>query len=330
MNVYWISPAGVEQHQVDDLKSLLAREDGFVWVDLPECDERASRVLSEVFGFHPLALQDCRKQTHVPKVHAYADYVFVILHASVPGTADHIHLLELKQFVGRRYLVTVYGPLDKSVQFDTALCETRTVLQRIESGRYHPRLPAELSYTIVSALTRHTEALVSALASKVATLEQQVVQVQGRIENSEQVLEAMFSLRHELLKTRTIAAHSRGIYARLAALAPRFIPTEERPFIEDLVDQFERIRSICDGEIGFLQGVIDFYQTRTITKLNIAMERLALISALLLPITAIASIYGMNIIVNEQTQLVQVAGVLVVMAIIVVVIFRWAKHRGWW
>ncbi|HLE26074.1 MAG TPA: magnesium transporter CorA family protein [Thermodesulfobacteriota bacterium] len=328
MNVYWISPARVERHQVEDLKSLLGREDGFVWVDLPECDEQASRVLSEIFGFHPLAVEDSRKQTHVPKVHVYADHLFVILHAPEPESAGHIHLLELKQFVGRRYLVTVHGPFDKDVPLDACLRETRTVLQRIEAGRYHPRLPAELSYAIVSALTRHTEALVSALASKVATLERQVVE--GKINSSEQVLEAMFNLRHELLTVRTVAAHSREIYSRLATLAPRFIPIEERSFIEDIVDQFERIRSICNGEVEFLQGVIDFYQTRTITKLNFAIERLALITVLLLPVTAVASIYGMNIIVFEKSSIVQIGIVLVAMLIIVALIFRWAKRQGWW
>ena len=223
----------------------------------------------------------------------------MILHALEPGKTGLLHLLELKQFVGRRYLVTVHGSFGEDTPLDAAHRETRTVLQRIEAGRYQPRLPAELSYAIVSALTRHTEALVSALVSKVAMLERQVVQVQRRIDNSEQIIEAMFYLRHELLTVRTIAAHSREIYARLAMLAPRFIPTEERPFIEDLVDQFDRIRSICHGEIELLQGVINFYQTRTITKLNFAMERLALITVLLLPITALASIYGMNVIVFE-------------------------------
>jgi len=328
MNVYWISAAGVEQYQVDDLKSLLTREDGFLWVDLPGCDEKAARVLSEAFGFHPLAVQDCRERTHVPKVHVYADHLFVILHAPEPGAAGHIHLLELDQFVSRRYLVTVHGPLGEGVALDSALRETRAMLQRIEAGRFRPGFPAELSYTIVSALARRMEALVSSLASKVAALERQVMN--GRLGDPEKILETMFHLRHELLTVRTIASHSREGYARIAKLAPRFMPPEERPFIEDLVDQFDRVRSLCDGEQAFLQGVIDYYQTRTVTKLNIAMERLALISALLLPVTAIASIYGMNIIVNEQTQPMHVVSVLVAIGIIMAVMFLWAKRKQWW
>ena len=328
MNIYWISSVGIARHQAHDLKPLLLRADGFVWVDIPECNEHTARTLSDVFGFHPLAVQSCRERTHLPKIHAYADHLFVILHAPEPGSAGHIHLLELDQFIGRRYLITIHGPLGEGVLLDHALRETRGVLERIEAGRFRPGIPAELSYTIVTALVRGMESLVAAFASKVAALERQVIR--GKIGKPEHALEAMFHLRHELLTIRTIAAHSREAYARITKIAPRFMPPEEQPYMEDLMDQFDRIRSMCDGEQAFLQGVIDFYQTQTVTKLNIAMERLALISALLLPVTAIASIYGMNIIVNQQTQFAHVASVLVGIGIIMILMFRWAKRQGWW
>jgi len=328
MHVYWISPEGVEHHQVEELPALLAREEGFVWVDIPECTELTTRVLSEVFGFHPLAIRDCCQRNHIPKVHAYSTHLFVILHAPELGVAGHVHLLELDQFIGRRYLVTVHGPLGTGVPLTAALRETQAVLQRIESGRAHPRVPAELSYSLVAALTRHMEAFVAALASKLATLERQVMQ--GSIANPELFMEGMFQLRHELLTVRTIAAHSREVYARITTLAPRVMPLEEHSFMEDLMDQFDRVRSLCDGEQAFLQGVIDFYQTRTITKLNIAMERLALISVLLLPVTAVASIYGMNIIVFERTNVGHIVVVLATVGILMTIMFRWARRQGWW
>jgi magnesium transporter len=328
MNVYWVSQAGIAPHPSAELRALLARDDGFVWVDLPTCDAPTAATLGEAFGFHPLALQECCERTHVPKLHAYADHLFVILHAPDPGDSGHIHLLELDQFVGRRFLVTVHGPLGAGVELEAALRETRAASARIASGRYRPTHPAELSYAIVSAIARRMEALVTALARRIAELERQVMQ--GHVTHMERTLELMFHLRHELLTIRTSAAHSREIYARISALAPRFVPDHERLFLDDLVDQFDRVRNICDGEQAFLQGVIDFYQTRTITKLNIAMERLALLSALLLPVTAIASIYGMNVIVFQHTELSQVIGVLAVIGVIMGVMFVWSKRQGWW
>jgi Mg2+ and Co2+ transporter CorA len=308
--------------------ALLDREDGFVWVDIPECDEAALRTMATVLRFHPLAIRDCRERTHVPKVHVYPEHLFIILHAPEPEVDGHVHLLELDQFVGRRYLVTVHGPLGAGVPLEKALRETQAALQRMVAGRYSPRVPAELSYSIVSALARHMAGLVAALATKVAALERKVMD--ERTAEPSPLLEAMFNLRHELLTIRTVAAHSHEIYTRVTSLAGRFVPAEDRPFIDDLVDQFARIRSMCDGEQAFLQGVIDFFQTRTMTKLHIAMERLALLSALLLPVTAVASLYGMNIIVNQRTSLPHLAMVLFGISLVVLVMFRWARRQGWW
>jgi len=76
-----ITDGGVEERAVEELPKLLQSEDGLVWVDIPSCDEDALHVLSEVFRFHPLAVKDAAERNRVPKMHAYHDHVFVILHA---------------------------------------------------------------------------------------------------------------------------------------------------------------------------------------------------------------------------------------------------------
>jgi hypothetical protein len=78
MDVHFVSDDGIQQHRVGELEQLLARDDGLVWVDMPVCDQEAARVLSEVFGFHPLAVQACIERNAVPKVRAYRDHIFVI------------------------------------------------------------------------------------------------------------------------------------------------------------------------------------------------------------------------------------------------------------
>ena len=84
-------------------------------------------------------------------------------------------------------------------------------------------------------------------------------------------------------------------------------------YARDLADQFDRVRSLADGESQFLFGVIELYQTKVNTKMTVAMERLAVIAAVTLPVTAIASVYGMNVIVNAATHWTQLVIVLVVM-----------------
>ena len=327
MDVIWLAGGRAERRDPAELPALLARDDGFVWLDAPSCDDETAKTLTEVFRFHPLAVRDCRERNHIAKLQAYPDHLFVILHAPEPGDAGQIHLLELDYFVGHRFLVTVHGPINPDVPLERALRETRAALRRLEQGRFAPASAAELSHAIVSALVSHQEALVMELTHKVASIERLVLS--GRRGGFESALEEMFRVRHELLTLRTMAAGARELYARMAALT-RYLPPHAQVFIDDLVDHFERVRSICDSEREFLQGVVDFYQSRTTAKMNVAMERLALISAVMLPLSLLAGIYGMNIIVNEHTQTWELGVVLGSMGVLAVVMLQWAKRQGWW
>jgi magnesium transporter len=327
MDVRLVSDKGVEHRSVEELPALLERKDGLVWVDIPESDEQATRVLLEVFGFHPLAVKDAVERNIVPKIHLYSDHALVILHASERGKGGHVHLIELDQFIGPNYLVTVHGPVNPAAPPDAAPREANAVLKRLETGRLHPRSSFELSYAIVSAVTRHQEAFVADLAREAGRLEQRVIA--GDIGDPEQFLEEMFRARHELLVVRTMAGQTREVYGRMSTLI-RFVPPEAQPLVADLADQFERVRGMADGEKEFLHGVIEFYQTQTDTKMTIAAERLAVIAAVTLPITALSSIYGMNVIVNNSTHYVQLAVILAVMAAMSAALLRWTKQQGWW
>ena len=326
MDVRWIANGTVVRSRVEELPALLARDDGFVWVDISDCDAAATTVLAEVFGFHPLAVRDCQERSRVPSIRAYADHLFIVLHAPESGPAGQVYFLELDQFIARRHLVTVHESPAAAVSV-AALHETGLVRARIEAGRFCPGSTAELSYAIVSALARRMERFGRTLAAKVAALEQRVMH--GATGNPEATLEELFRVRHELLTTRTMAAQNRETYAGMVAVT-RLTPPEGRPFMTDLLDQFDRVRNVSDGEKEFLQGVLDFYQTQTATKMNIAVERLALLTATLLPVTAVASIYGMNLIVSEYTQLVHLSVVLLALAVVVALMLQWTKRQGWW
>lgn len=128
----------VSDHTVDELPALLARDDGIVWVDVRTWDDAAKRVLTDVFCFHPMAIRDCIERNQVPKVHVYPGHVFLVLHAPEGGKAGHVHYIELDQFIGPRYLVTVHGPMNPAVDPAAAAVEVQAVLHRLEAGRMHP------------------------------------------------------------------------------------------------------------------------------------------------------------------------------------------------
>ena len=222
-----------------------------------------------------------------------------------------MHYIELDQIVGRNYLVTVHGPINPAVDPAVALRETRAVHARLVAGRFRPRSALELSHAIVSALTRNQEAYVETMTRDVWQLEQRVTG--GDVGDPEGFITDLFRARHGLLAVRTMAALGGAIYGRMSGLTR--IPPGGEALVADIIDQFERVRSVADSEKEYLQGVIEFYQTvLTINAAlvgqaqNIEVQRLTEASysqneeikkisawaAIFFAPTLIGTVYGMN------------------------------------
>ncbi len=327
MELRWLDDSGVRQCNLAQLGDLRSRTDGFLWLDIPEWSEEAEHVLTDGFGFHPIAISNCRDRNHVPRVHVYQDHLFIVIHAPEIGDAGHVHYLELDQFIGQHYLVTVHGPLSPKVPLEAALRETGSVMHRIEAGRLHPTSPFGLTYAIVSSIVRRDSELVADIAREVGLLEQRVMAAHD--EEPQTFLTHLFTARHELLAIKTMAAQGGQIYERAIKLAT-FAPTDGLKLMNDLLDQYERVSSISQSQLDFLMGVTEFYRARTDTKMTIAAERLAVIAAITLPITSLSSVIGMNVIVNDQTHWVWLSILLLIMLVMSLLLLRWAHKQGWW
>jgi magnesium transporter len=325
VDVRTISPDGVVADELTIGRQ--AGEQGLVWVDVPAWDEAATVQLAQRFGLHPRAVADCAVRNPVPKVHVYADHVFVVLHAPERGARGHVHYVEIDQFIGPDFLITVHGPTNPALPEAAQAVETTALLRRLDSGRIRPKTAPELSFALVTALTKRMRDYVSALTEEVWQLERTVTG--GHLGNPETFLEELFQVRHGLLAVRTMSTLSREVYGRMATLAV-FGPGPDAALLVDLEDQFRRIAAIADSQRDYLQGVIEFYQTRINTKMTVAAERLAVIAALTLPVTAVSSIVGMNVIVNDKTHVDLLVLLLAFMAAMSIALLVWARRKGWW
>ena len=268
-----VCKTGVEHHEPEDLPRLLQREDGVVWVDIPVCDPLAVQTLTGVFGFHRMAVRDCTERNHVSKVHVYADHVFVVLHAPQVGQGGHVHYVELDQFIGTNYLVTVHGPLNPAVDPAVAMIDTENVLRRIEEKHLEASSPFGLSRWIVSSLIRRELDLVASLAKESGRLEQRVMLSKDR-GDPEEFLAQLFQAWYILLAVRTMATHSSASFGRLSRMV-QFAPETVPALLADIADQFEIVETMADGQREFLHGVIEFYQTLISTHTTLATETTA-------------------------------------------------------
>jgi magnesium transporter len=327
MALRYVTPGGVETGSADDFDAWRKRSDGFLWVDFPTCDEATAALLIDEFGFHPQAVATCRRRTHLPTFHGYSDHWFLVVHRPLLGAIGHVHLLQIEFFIGAEYLVTLHGPYNPEIDAAAVGRDTAAARDRLDAGRFLPSSPSELGHGILGALAREIRDDIGTIASRVADLERHVKT--DDLRRPEELLEQMFLVRHELVTVRTMASNAHEIFERMSTVVGTPM-LDDRALFSDLSDRFSRLRTVGDGEREFLAGVIDYYQTRTGTKMMVAMERLAVLAAVTLPITAVASVIGMNVIVNDATNVPQLIAVLAVMLTISLLLLRWTKRQGWW
>ncbi len=312
MDVRHIAPEGVQRYRPDEIDALLEAP-GLVWVDVKYWDAETASTLAPRLGLHPRAVHDCAVGSPAPKVHVYRDQIFLVLHT-------------LDQFVGPNWLLTVHGRMDTEVSLDAAYVETGSLARKLDSGRLRPERAGELSAAVVGVMINRLREFLTDLTHESWRLERQVTA--GHAGDPEQFLEELFGVRHGLLAVRTVASLSREVYGRMATLSV-FGPSGSAQLV-DLEDQLRRLTAMADSQREYLQGVIEFYQTRIGTKMTIAAERLAVIAAVTLPITALSSILGMNVIVHSETDVGQLVVLLTVMATMSVMMLIWAHRKGWW
>jgi len=171
------------------------------------------------------------------------------------------------------------------------------------------------------------EETLESVTEQVWALEQRVTA--GQMGDPETFLDEMFRTRHALLAVANISAGALQIQQRMAVVGQSLDPGDQ-VLLADSLDEYDRVHRLAENQREYLQGVIEFYRTRTDTKMTVAAERLAVIAVVTLPITALASILGMNVIVNDRTQGPQLGIAIVLMLVMSGFLLRWARRHGWW
>ena len=328
--VLWVDrEAGTVTRRAEaELPDLLVDPAGWVWLDVAEPDEATAALLADVFAAHPAAISDVVERNHVPRLHVYGRTLFLVLHRPEAGIGGHVHYLELDQFIGPNYLVTTHGPRNPAVPLERLLEETDELADRMLTGRHVPSGPWAASHRIVTMLAITEERYVNRLAREVGALEQRVMAHAGDAD-PQSFLEELFTTRHALLTVRTMASQSAEIYGRAVRLLGDTDPAVNKA-LRDNKDAYDRLSRITASQLDFLTGVTEYYRARTDTKMTIAAERLAVIAAITLPVTAISSVVGMNFVSSNSDRFIPLTVVMVVMIVLSLVLLRWTKRQGWW
>lgn len=313
---------------LEKLEEAIGDREGTLWVDfedgVEEPDCVAERVFRDLFHFHRLAIDDALTESHVPKIDDWDDYVYVVFHSNeIDAQTDRLILRELNVFLGPNYLVTHHPePL-------SFLDETREAIER--DPRDTMREGADL------LLFRVLERALDQALVTIETLDERIDDVQDEIiaNPRPENLRSIFRLKRTSIQLHRTFGPQREVLNKLSRDPYKVVKEENRIYFRDLFDQVVRIHDISEGVRDLVAGALDTYLSVMSNRTNEIMMALTMVTVMFLPVSFIASFFGMNFfgatldLRYAWPRWSLFVGMLIVMGGSPLAMLAYARHRGW-
>lgn len=303
-----------------DLPDLLKDQSLVIWVDMEHPTEEDDRVLADVFHFHPLTIEDSRSDRHHPKIEEFPDYIYFIIHGvTVNTTPEKFTTIELDGYLGRNFIVTYHHEMFRSIN---------NMKQRVRSSPLAcQRGAAFLLHQILDQVVDFYVPVLEAFDERITKIEDDIFMTSRPAES---ILEQILDLKRSVLRLRRISSKQLDILYRISHGQFGLIDASMLPFYRDVYDHLVRVVDLAETYRDLISGTLDAYMTVASNRLNEVMKLLTVFSAIMLPLTFIAGVYGMNF--ENMPELKSTYGYFFTLAVMVIVacgmlIFFW--RRGW-
>ncbi len=291
---------------------------GLLWVDFSQASiETVEPLMAGQFGFHPLAIDDALRETHLPKLDDWGDYLYVCAHA-VQFHADtlELELREVDVFLGRNFMVTHHRQPVESIERLWASLQKDQ--RRLERGADH------LLYDLLDLIATEFMPTVDALDDAFDRLESAVFD-----RPSQQTLSTIFTIKRAVLRMRRILGPQREVLNRLARDEYALIDPADRVYFRDVYDHLVRLVDLNESLRDLATGALDTYLSVVANRTNAVMKVLTVVSVLFMPISFLAGFFGMNFLGlpfgDARLLLAAIAAMIVIPSAMLI----WFRRSGW-
>lgn len=271
--------------KVDSVAPAWLRPGGgvWVWVDLEKPTPEEARILTDVFHFHELAVEDALAESHHPKIESYGDYLYLILHGINFKAREHLfQTYDIDFFLGPQYLVTVHPGNSRSISKIRDIC-----------GRNDHALgegPGALLHRIVDSMVDHYRPEADKLGDRLDKLEREVFQ-RPDVSLSRQIL----NFKRDVASLRRVVLPQRDALSRLAR---REYPQITESLAFRFRDVYDHLVRITDEAVFFqdrIGSLLEAHLATVSNQLNSVMKVLTVLSTIFMPLTVLTGMYGMNV-----------------------------------
>jgi len=318
---YYLNPEGEVCRDLNEgqTKASFESRQGLLWVDIVETTEEDGKFLERIFGFHPLAIEDCvSTKIHPPKVDDFGEYLFIIVHGiNYAVESEIVETAELAIFLGAHFVVSSHN---------FPLYSIEAVRHMVEDNGRPMRKGADfLSHALIDALIDNVTPTIDKMTELAEGAEEEVIQ------NPQQsTLEAILKLKRSAVHLHRVIAPQREVLNRMSRGDFRVIREDARIFYRDIYDHIVRIEDLNQSVRDMTDNALATYLSSVANRQNEVMKVLSVVAAIFLPLTLLVGIYGMNF--ENMPELKSPWGYYAVLGFIVsaIIIVMWQFwSRGW-
>jgi len=290
------------------------------WINMDGIhDVKTIETLGQGFGLHPLVMEDILNTDKRPKMEDFGDYLYLVLKMLYYNAKKEEILVEqVSLILGPNFLISfqeregdVFNP----------------VRERIRNGKGRSRRmgPDYLAYALIDAVVDHYFNILEGLGEKIELVEQELVTNPGR-----KTLQEIHRLKRDMLMIRRSVWPLREVISNLERSESSLIQHTSRVFLRDVYDHIIEVIDVIETFRDMLSGMLDIYLSSISNRLNEIMKVLTIMGTIFIPLTFVASIYGMNFkYMPELDWPWGYPAVLLIMAVITIVMLVYFRKKKW-
>jgi len=284
LHIIGYGPNEVEERHVESVSELRFRpcSKPVMWINIDGLgDAETFSELGKIFGLHPLALEDVIHVHQRPKVEAYGDNTFIVMR--MPLSAGSLELEQVSIFLGANYVITIQERLGGDC------LDTLRERIRLDKGRVRKAGADYLAYAVVDTIIDNFFPILETYADRLEGLENKIL-----VNSEGEDMIDIHGVRQELHALRRVLWPMREMVNTLARGETPGVTAETRVFFRDCVDHTGQLLDVVDSCRELSASLVELHLAGMSQKMNEVMKVLTLISTIFIPLSFIASVYGMN------------------------------------
>ena len=295
---------------------------GLRWINIERPRAVDQAWLEERFEFHPLDYEDVFSRNQRPKLDEYDDYLFIVLHfPRYDKKVARLNAAELDLFVGPDYLITIQNEPLQAVQY---LFDRVRGSEELREDVF-AKGPGYLLYRIVDDSVDASFPMLRKMGNKLERIEEEIFEG----ENSSEVVRDISNVKQEIINFRKIVRPQRSAFRDLERTKARYIAEDLDIYFDDINDASERVWDMLENYKEVVEGLESTNESAIAHRTNETFRVLTAISVIVLPLTLVASIWGMNVGVPGEQTTTAFWAIMVFMLALLGGMIAYFRRRGW-